>query len=233
MERSRASVVRRQEAVKRNEYWKERSKLFKPTKAQLRTGSSYYEGLMKKYRAGEHGLRFVSGFRPVVVKAKHWFALSAGGAGESYIVRLVSGKGAEKSGENRLIFWATLSFEPKGVVIESLQGRKGIFGLLSEFRGAVGMHHADFVVSEIELQAKRMGYKKVFLPVPEELDYYRTPYEDKYQFEAALGTRRLREEVPEERARIGHIRENIKKLYYGVIQNRGFVREGSRFAKEL
>lgn len=132
-----------------------------------------------------------------------------------------------------MIFGAKISFGPKTVVIETIQGMKGTFALLNEFQTQVKMHYADFVVSEIERQAKEFGYKKVTLPDPKDLEYYKTPYKDVKTEKGGVSTRKLNENIPKEKAEIEGIRKGMEKLYYGAINNRGFVRHGSRFVKIL
>jgi hypothetical protein len=231
-------TVKLQEKAKRRKYWLKYRKTFKPTKAQLKTGSWYYQRMQLKYQAYKYGLKFALGFRPVLVKGKRWFVAYFGGAGEDYTIRLIAGKENAKTETHQIIFYAGLSFEPKTVVINTLQGKKGQSKLLKEFQTTVGMHYADFIVSEIESQAKRIGYKQVVIPNPEELDYYKEPYKDtlikqpdgSYKIKK---TRPLKPNIPEEKAEINRIRENIRKLYLGVINNRSFVREGNRFVKKL
>ena len=219
------------ENSKAQAHFSERLEGFKRSVGRFsRKGSRRYRREMKRAEtAQKHGLGFASGFMPVTIKSKHWFAIKLGGRGENFGIRLMTGK---LNGE-KMLFITGLSFKPGTVVIDVLQGTKGESKLIQEFQTAVGKHHADFIVSEIERQGKKLGYSQVELTLPENLEYYQTPYTDTVHPDGTVTTHQLNPANPKEKAEIERIRTNIKKLYHGVVTNRKFVRQKNAFVKTL
>ena len=140
-----------------------------------------------------------------------------------------------KPPEQRTAFEARIRFEPKSVIIEAIQGERNAVEQIRDFESVVGEPIADFVVKEIEAQARALGYKKSFLVKAEGLEDYVFPVVD-----GVLPNRikriihdaqsNLRPFTKEEYAQIQAARKEalprvqaqMKKLYDGVAQKRGY-----------
>ncbi len=113
---------------------------------------------------------------------------------------------------------AKLGFEENAVVIEAMQGNKGMKAELDRFRQSKDnpqrMPGPNFLVAVIEARAKEKGFKQVKIRVPESLHYYHHPVG-----EAALN--------PKEH------RLRMEALYGRVAKAMGYRKKGMFFVKTL
>ena len=208
------------------------------------------------------GRRFLTGFKHSFYKGQRAFLVDLKESNyESVIsVAIMVGERTLKrnSHSNKPLFEAKLGFgrDPNGkkvVYIEALQGTKGITPHLRDFENAVGMPAPNFLVAEIEAQAKALGYDKVGFVDVHQLDWYQHPaitdlkittFEDFLKKNKGMPQTELRKkyrEIREEEVRATQvkrdkIRKRMEKLYNNVAQTMGYKREtkvGKFFFKEL
>ena len=113
---------------------------------------------------------------------------------------------------------AKLGFEKEAVVIEALQGNKGMKAELERFRQSKDnpqrMPGLNFLVATIEARAKEKGFKEIKIRVPESLHYYYFP-----AGEASI--------TPKEN------RRRMETIYERVAKTMGYKRKGLFFVKRF
>lgn len=174
------------------------------------------------------GRSFLRGFPKRKVRGnKHQFVVSADshfGIESTASILLEVDRAKKPAGGKEPIALAGVGFGKKDVVVEVMQGAKGSGQLLSEFRRAAqGTPALNYLVNRIEGQAKRLGFKKVKIRVPESLGNYWDPVINN----EVLNTKK---ENSAERTRI---RERMRELYKAVADAEGYMRKGDFYVKKL
>jgi hypothetical protein len=109
-----------------------------------------------------------------------------------------------------------LGFESKAVIVEAMQGDKGRQPEFERFREMHGKPWANYLIEKLEEHAKKTGFKKVKIRVPESLYYY-------HYKEVDSKVKKKDREVQEE----------MEALYNSVAEAMGYRRKGNFFVKEL
>jgi hypothetical protein len=115
---------------------------------------------------------------------------------------------------------ARLSFEKNAVIVTALQGKRSKKNWLDRFKSITKYSWAEYLIERIEEHAKRNGFDKIKIVVPETLPYYKEPY-------IPLTVGLYKGTTPEK------IRASMKRLYDGVAKKMGYTKKGDYFIKEL
>lgn len=132
----------------------------------------------------------------------------------------------------KVIFQASVSFRKNGVVIETFQGNVGVSGEIRAFESAAQMPAANFLCSTIEDEAKRLGYKYVYIKRPETNPWFKDPMlSDELRkipgIKKFAGTRVTSKSEKVEYKRLetiaaNRIRTRMKKMIDGVANSRNY-----------
>ncbi|MDO8537436.1 MAG: hypothetical protein Q7S21_00965 [archaeon] len=189
----------------------------------------------------EFGERFIQNFVPSFNsrKNKKYKTDFLRGHGESPLaVAVCTG---ERIHENLAICLAKIGFTKESVLVKGIQGEKGKLSDIMKFENIVGMKWANYLIQEIEVQAKQNGYRYVKITIPERIAFYQKPSVHKSQYyndiiEPLMASesqaerkegQRLHKELQEE------IRQRMRKLYYGVAKEMGYKKRGDYFIKKI
>jgi hypothetical protein len=160
------------------------------------------------------GRGFLESFERIEIKGKkrRIFVVSTSEAKfESDNSIALQTRGLETEKEEKLAE-VKLGFESNAVIVEAIQGFRGMQPELERFREMHGKPWANYLIEKVEKHAKKLDFSKVKIRIPESLYYYQYPY----------SSRKTRE-----------IREKMVNLYYGVAKARGYRRKGRFFVKRL
>ena len=148
-----------------------------------------------------------------------------------------------RRGEQRTVFWLPLSFTPDGIMIETFQGSRGVSGEIRTFESAVGMPVANFLRTEVENEAKRLGYKYVYIRRAEASAWYQRPvaYDEVKKSARGRELTETRGENERNRAELGaleeqakdKIRSRMKKMIDGVAESGDYMEWMDVFRKTL
>jgi hypothetical protein len=202
----------------------------KKTLAYGRPFVGNFQHSLYKFNRGSHGKTFLIDLRSTYFESPLCVALLFNSAGE-------------KGLREERAFEARLSFEKGGVLIRALQGTRNIVEI-RQFERLVGMPVANYMVLEIEQQAKMLGYKRVKLPNPTALEAYKNPnfytslrYRGKTLFRKKMEGELTHEEELELNKILNTTKEKVKErinsLYTSVALSLGYRESGRHFVKEL
>jgi hypothetical protein len=121
----------------------------------------------------------------------------------------------------RQLAYVGLGFKRNAVIIEAMSGEQRVRKILNQFtRDNSGEHAFNFLIRLVEEHAKKNGFSKVMIRLPETLYYYKTPYTT------------LSGPVKEVE-KIEKIRNQMRKLYGTVAEAMGYERKRRFFVKKL
>ncbi len=119
-------------------------------------------------------------------------------------------------------FEIKIGFAKNIVHIKAIQGTKGKIKSIKQLEGIVGMPVPNYLLTIIEEHAKRQGYKKVIMDLPESLIYFKNP---------SLGTGILKNnEYYKEKE---SIQKRMIMMYRSLASSMGYKHVGERFEKSL
>lgn len=120
-----------------------------------------------------------------------------------------------------------LGFEKRSVVIEAIQGMADEKETLDVFSGLVGMPWANFLVLQVEEQARKTGFTHVKIRKPEGLFWYRSPNVISF---GADGKKKTPEQMEEDQQKI---RIRMRGKYKAIAKRLGYAPAGDFFVKAL
>ena len=110
-----------------------------------------------------------------------------------------------------------LGFSRDAVVIEAIQGKKGMAKLIMQVNKDVGEPWPNYLLKEVETHARACGFKRIRIRRPEKMHYYKLPafpdFNDPTQVEK--------------------LRRRMRQLYSKAAEARGFTTEKDFFVKNL
>lgn len=125
-------------------------------------------------------------------------------------------------GKRKRLAEARLSFEPESVIIEAIQGRNSK-EMISRFKGDSGMTWAEFLMQQVEENARKAGMSAVKIKRPERLESYKDPFNEIIYSGERFGAEK----------EVERIRDAMRALYYGLAKKLGYRKEEEYFVKTL
>jgi hypothetical protein len=173
-----------------------------------------------------YGKKFIHNFNPIPIKGKRSYIVDIGVS--SYEAPLAiavyssSRKDTPRGPMGSKDFEIKIGFGPKTIHIKAIQGTRGRIKSIKTLEGIVGMPVPNYLLTIIEEHAKRQGYKKVIMDLPESLIYFKNP---------SLGTGILKNnEYYKEKE---SIQKRMIMMYHSLASSMGYKHVGERFEKSL
>ncbi|MFA6064940.1 MAG: hypothetical protein WCW44_00060 [archaeon] len=221
---------------KENTRTQTRWKIFRPSMIAARESTENYV---------KFGKRFINNFKHHTLKGEHEFAIDLHRSfrGSPISVSLAFNTLGEEV-HTRIAFEARVEFNKNEVFITALQGKPGKARQIKEFEEIVKMPITNYLVLEIEKQAKANGYSRVVFPTPEVMASYKSPNplgglnERGKELAAKFSEKGLSDK---EKTELNHlldqarerIRRRIHRTYTYVARDLGYTHQGHIFVKEL
>lgn len=191
-----------------------------------------------------YGTNFLNKFKPSLYKGKNTFLIDIRKSFyESPLsISLVFNRKIKNKLFEDIAFETRLKFEKKTIIITAFQGKRESLEAIKEFEKIVRMPIANYIILEIESQAKKMGYKKIKINNPKNLESYSYPHVDdslRYRGKTLLKKHRegiLNETEKKELQKYREIekkriQKRIKKMYFEVAKKLGYKYDGKYYTK--
>jgi hypothetical protein len=191
------------------------------------------------------GKRFINNFQHSFWKGHHTYLIDLRRSFQgSPIAVALQFNSREGEAHTKVAFEARLEFKKNEVFITALQGKNGKARQVKEFEGLVHMPISNYLIKEIEKQAKTNGYHRVVFLAPESMSSYQNPsplHELNSRGEALMkkfSEKGLSKGEKEELNQIlEHTKEKIRKrifrMYTFAARDLEYTRVGHVFVKNL
>lgn len=189
-------------------------------KRARRFGKQFIDSFSDRVLRGVKRKRFVISLQPVGLECANSITI------EHQDITRVTKAVADLKQPHAGIARLGLGFERKAIIVEMIQGKKGMLTAFDQFRQSPDnpkqMPWADFLLKKVENHAIKHGFTSVKIRIPQTTYYYWNP------MISTAG--KTREQIKKEKREIQEIMEKRYKL---IANDNGYEIKGKFFVKEL